>query len=84
MTYDKRRNKGGELITLENVTSTYLKQPHKQRSEAAAPATPPPTGTKRPHHWGNRTRNLKRPGFEQPMKVHILLITRFNGKIVHF
>ena len=62
---DNRRNTGGEKVTLENAV---LHGNGKSKSTA-----------KNPNHFENYTRNIKAAGGDRIMKIHVPLITRFNG-----
>lgn len=70
--FDKKNEKGGKLLTFENVTLLQqAKTPKKKET------------TKNPNHWKNRTRNIKLPNGEIK-KINILFIIRFNGcKVVY-
>lgn len=84
VTYDKRRGTSGELIDVENARCTFKRS---ERNKAANMPTVPNAEvvdapkTRKPNHWENATRNIILNN-RQVRKVHIRLITHFNGKTV--
>lgn len=82
ITADKNRNTGGEIISIEKAQKCVGK-----RSGNVLYATPINIDAKKsvsrdPHHAENDTRNIFIPTSGQVRKVHVRLITKFNGKIV--
>jgi len=62
---DNRRNTGGEKVTLENAV---LQGNGRSKST-----------TKNPNHFENYTRNIKSVDGDRIIKIHVPLVTRFNG-----
>ncbi len=80
-TLDLERDKGGERIKIDQPIVTK----HRQlgiSEHSKMPITAPSDKPKDPHHGMNFTRNLVIPGWEHMVKVHMRLITHFNGKRV--
>ena len=76
---DVARGTGGAIRTYTKAVKWIAQQlPGKEAAKAAtATATP-----KNPSHYKNSTRNIYLPETRQMRKVHIRLITKFNGKQV--
>lgn len=90
VTYDKQRKKGGEL---KYYKEAILLQPEKEDAEAAKLHQRPLTTTEATannrerrdpnhHKWFTRNIRLLENGFPTSLKrkVHIILITEFNGR----
>lgn len=78
VTCDRRLGTGGKLIAYENAVLS-------RNCKRIAPILTGRTAAKHsrlPHHWKNKTRNITTPGSDKIRKIHICLITRFNGKKV--
>jgi hypothetical protein len=80
VTANTQTEEGGDLVTLKGAVlaqkikglPTYAKRAIQQEDEAI----------KNPKHWENGTRNLWHN--ERYVKVHIRLITQFNGtKVIY-
>jgi hypothetical protein len=82
VTYDGKRKRMGELIEVESAKCTW-KEKSAEGSKNKAPEgnTEVVVKTRQPNHWENATRNIVING-TQIRKVHIRLITKFNGKTV--
>lgn len=84
VTYDKRRGTSGDLIDVEKARCTFKRS---DRSKDANTPTVPAADildvpvSRKPNHYENATRNLILPN-GQVRKLHIRLITQFNGKTV--
>ncbi|MFC4230571.1 hypothetical protein ACFOW1_01625 [Parasediminibacterium paludis] len=79
VTCDKQQNKGGEWIEIPEATKyEWMTTREKASIAKAAPST---ALKKNPNHYDNSTRNIKLPNL-QKRKVHLRLITTFNGKTV--
>ncbi|MDX3913775.1 MAG: hypothetical protein QHC79_09565 [Pseudosphingobacterium sp.] len=65
VTCDLTKNKGGEKITLDEAV---LVGGNKSKSEA-----------RNPNHYSNFTRNIRHLHSDRIIKIHPLLVTRFNG-----
>lgn len=81
VTADHHKKKGGEWIAVEQA---WKHEPLTKKERARLKQAQPDSGTtvrKHPRHYENSTRNLR---FKNGniRKVHIRLITMFNGKIV--
>ena len=79
VTADRKKGTGGELKTMTNCVlySAYKKdRPVDIKVEAAAVLS------KNPRHFQNSTRNIYCMHSRETRKVHLRLITRFNGKQV--
>ncbi len=74
---DRKKKTGGEIVALEKVVLS--KNQDKESPEAKSASEP---GHKSPNHWQNSTRNLKILSSNHIRKVHIRLITKFNGQKV--
>ena len=73
-TYNQQNKSGGKLVTYENA---MLMQPPKVKGAVRLSQN---IDFKNPNHFANRTRNLKtNQGIK---KIHILFITKFNGREV--
>ena len=74
---------GGEWLTLEGVWLSGHVGGNRQRPAAAAPAPAAATeakASKNPRHYKNATRNFVCAVTGNVTKVHLFLITRFNGR----
>lgn len=80
VTYDGKRKRMGDLIEVEKATCTWREKPEKKTTTVANNGAKP-VRTRQPNHWENATRNIVING-TQVRKVHIRLITMFNGKNV--
>ncbi|MFY0628690.1 MAG: hypothetical protein JXR07_20525 [Reichenbachiella sp.] len=78
-TLNKKKKEGGQLITVDKAILSW------NTGGATTPKNDQPTKAnvagKKPNHYRNRTRNLVLPNNEI-RKVHISLITEFNGQEV--
>ncbi|QCR23077.1 hypothetical protein [Pontibacter sp. SGAir0037] len=78
VTLDQRRKTGGEIKRYTQCLLSGIKQ---KKGKATTGANPKPESTswaKNPNHFDNATRNLTLPN-GQKRKLHIWLITEFNG-----
>lgn len=79
VTADLQRDKGGEVITLANavmVTPSYWR---KKRKALVYTGVTPKKGQ---NHFENMTRNIRQLNDTVFVKLHIWLITKFNGENV--
>ncbi|MFK8302703.1 hypothetical protein ACI75Y_07300 [Capnocytophaga stomatis] len=67
-TFNKQNGYGGKLVVYPNAV--LMQQPKNKKDFE-----------RDPHHWENRTRNIKLQNGEIK-KINILFITHFNGKEV--
>ena len=83
VTFNRKRKEGGEVKRYTNCISTGTRN-KGERKPTANPVTVAPANatSKRPDHFRNATRNLQLLPSRQIRKLHILLITEFNGKKV--
>lgn len=65
VTYDEKRGTGGEKITLDEAV--FVGGPSRKNKKWS------------PNHFANYTRNIRALHGDRIMKVHALLVTRFNG-----
>jgi hypothetical protein len=65
VTCNKKQHTGGEKITLDRAV---LCSGGKSSAEKY-----------NPDHFENYTRNIRAAGADRIMKIHVLLVTRFNG-----
>ena len=77
-TASKKRRTGGELIDLPQAVLSWNQKKGASKSEPLPEGKTAIESAKKPNHYRNRTRNLVLPNGEM-RKVHISLITRFNG-----
>lgn len=88
-TANRQKGTGGELLTLENCVKTGTNREAKQ-AQAAAPsaqqpaAEPAPRPKHQPAHQSNQTINLTILSSGHVRKVHVRLITQFNGQKVRW
>lgn len=68
VTCDMKKNTGGEKITLKEAV---LMGGSSSKGES-----------RNPNHYSNYTRNIKALKGDRIIKIHPLLVTRFNGKRV--
>lgn len=81
VTCDRRKGKGGELITVEKATKHGWLSPEERRlQEKLQPQSK--IILKHPRHYENSTRNILILKNGEIRKLHIRLIRKFNGKIV--
>ncbi len=82
VTYDGKRKVMGDLIEVESAKSTWReKSGQGQKKLASGGEKEVVVKSRQPNHWENATRNIVING-TQIRKVHIRLITKFNGKTV--
>ena len=82
--FNRQTKRGGKLKSYKNVEMmiagyTPVKKTREERLKTKAVTR----DRKNPHHWDNRTRNIKLPTGEIK-KINILLITEFNGEKVYY
>jgi len=80
-TYDKKKQTGGRLINAEKC----VKVVGKKNGKIIWPTKPKLQDDKLsrdPNHFKHQTRNILVNGTQNMRKLHIRLITRFNGKVV--
>ncbi|WP_353183578.1 hypothetical protein [Parapedobacter lycopersici] len=65
VTCDEKNDTGGNKITLDQAV--LIGGPSKK------------TGGRNPNHFANYTRNIRHVDGDRIVKVHALLVTRFNG-----
>lgn len=77
VTADKNKRTGGEVVDIAAAILTWGddKAMRKALNEESVSAD---KKEKKPNHWKHRTRNLLLPN-GQIRKVHLSLITKFNG-----
>lgn len=80
VTLDVKRKTGGKIRSFDSAVQA--KKPKPEKSNSVKTKSP----KKNPNHWTNQTRPIK-PVVDgivssQVRKVHIFLITEFNGKKV--
>ena len=78
-TFNSKNKMGGKLKLVSNAI-LCMALPKKEKSKNPKSIN---RIKKNPNHWVNRTRNIETPGGDI-VKVHIDLITKFNGKRVIF
>jgi hypothetical protein len=84
VTFDGKRNRMGDLVEVENAKCTWKESTGMQTSPETKNETKAETNpaelkrTREPNHFENATRNIVING-TQIRKVHIRLITFFNG-----
>lgn len=81
VTADRKRGTGGELVTLKNVIQTG-RTSKEGKTSGSGESTTEDRPARNPNHWKNQTRNLRIAKSNQVRKVHIRLITEFNGQRV--
>lgn len=87
VTYDGKRKRMGDIIEVENAKCTWAGQENKVREKQQGKTDgeeknmAPAKRTREPNHFENATRNIVING-TQIRKVHIRLITEFNGQKV--
>ncbi len=79
ITFDKKRDKGGELINVKSAVK-FMSKPLQQKAITAAQPEFVMV-SKNPKHFENATRNIKLQN-GSIRKVHIRLIRLFNNKKV--
>lgn len=75
---DVKRGRGGKLVDYVNC----FKEGTGKKSTPAPAIASTPGSAKFPNHFDNSTRNIRIMGTRDIRKVHLRLITRFNGKRV--
>lgn len=68
VTCDLKKNTGGQKISIEKAVMVG-----SARNNG---------GLKNPNHFENYTRNIRSVDSDQIIKVHVLLVTKFNGKAI--
>ena len=85
VTFDKKRKTGGFIKHYPEAR--LLLKDDKEKKVVKSSSGAAPIKTKNPNHWDNATRNIKVivNGIESSgnKKLHIFLITMFNGKRVY-
>jgi hypothetical protein len=81
---NRRKKEAGAIAHYPQCLQTGTRpKGEQQRKSKSAVATPKPVSWARnPNHFANATRNLLVLPSKQLRKVHIWLITEFNGKKV--
>jgi hypothetical protein len=80
VTADTKRGTGGEMKTLTKAVKSGMQKKEAYTQEALPT---PENKRKNPSHFENSTRNIHVLGKPKDItKVHLRLITRFNGKRV--
>jgi len=82
VTYDKQRKTAGEIVEVEKAKGMW-KEAAEVTGKGVKTSNPEEQlerRKKQPNHWENATRNIVIGS--QIRKVHIRLITKFNGKPV--
>jgi hypothetical protein len=77
VTADRNKKTGGEIIKVDKAV--ILKKMNYASSTSSVKAEP--MNKKKSNHWENSTRNILLPN-GQKRKLHIRLITKFNGQAV--
>lgn len=67
VTCDEKQGTGGKKITLDRAV--LLGGPSSKNNR----------GVRDPQHYGNYTRNIRHENGDRIIKIHALLVTRFNG-----
>jgi hypothetical protein len=81
ITADRIRNTGGDIIFIPEAQKCVGKKNGQVLFPTPVNVNSPNSITKDPHHRENETRNIYLPN-GQVRKVHVRLITKFNGKTV--
>lgn len=76
-TYDKRKERGGEWIEVEQAQKFNHRTPSQRREEARKQPL-----RKDPRHYENSTRNITVIPSGEIRKVHLRLMRKFNGKTI--
>lgn len=79
--YNRQTKQGGRIVNYEGVTLTSADRKRRDDPPAVAEADGGNSTKKSPNHYRNKTRNLVLRNGEV-RKIHIRLITRFNGHTV--
>lgn len=80
-TADEERDTGGEKIEVKQQIATKVRKFALPDAEHVNKLGEP-AKSKSPMHSFHSTRNINIPGYDHPVKLHIRLITHFNGKRV--
>lgn len=75
---DRRKGTGGEIVRMENCISNHARKRGKKRGDGMELVDL----DRDPNHYQNSTRNIYSLKDKKIFKVHIRLITRFNGAFV--
>ncbi|HWK58733.1 MAG TPA: hypothetical protein VNQ80_15425 [Parapedobacter sp.] len=67
VTCDEKLGTGGKKITLDRAVLL------------GGPSSKNKRGSRDPQHYGNYTRNIRHADSDRIIKIHALLVTRFNG-----
>ncbi len=83
VTSDEKRKSGGELIRVKERSATKYRDfvPGDERDFTGKGKA---AFSKNPNHGVHATRNINIPGIAHIVKIHIRLITSFNGKKVYW
>lgn len=81
VTLDRKRNKGGDLVTLKNVRKHQAGNIQQHTEADVAQATGAPDKVTNPKHAAHGTINLKCAD-NSLIKVHTRLIVKFNNEEV--
>jgi hypothetical protein len=81
ITCDRKKQTGGEWIFIDRaVKHDFLTRAETDQLQKSAPATQ--MFHKNPNHYQNSTRNIRIIKNSELRKIHIRLITEFNGMVV--
>lgn len=80
---DRKRGTGGQIRTyIGCVKESAIHNPASATRKQEQPVLAAASGSKNPNHYENSTRNIYLLRERLTKKVHIRLITKFNGKRV--
>lgn len=83
-TYNKQNKMGGKLMTIDRAVLCFKLEKDKVMNwEAVLKVKPIEKERKNPNHHKNYTINID-PLIGKPIKVNVLLITKFNGQKVDY
>lgn len=81
VTANRKRDTGGKMMNLIDAIRADIADDGKERHKSEA-IEMIPVSKKNPNHFQNDTINIRKRGAERITKVHVNLITVFNGKPV--
>jgi hypothetical protein len=79
-TWNERNKMGGKLMVSKQAKLCMVTDKKKNIVDVLRTETSElPRNRRNPNHYKNRTRNIDRCDGSHPVKIHIDLITKFNG-----
>lgn len=79
-TWNERNKMGGKLMVAKQAKLCMATKKKKNIVDVLRLETAEvPRNRRNPNHYKNRTRNIDRCDGSHPVKIHIDLITKFNG-----